>query len=59
MAQLKEGSIIKKQTGDEVIATLNDISEILDKADLAAKTYTDNAVGDIATALDLINGEVV
>lgn len=52
MAQLKEGSIIKKQTGDEVIATLNDIPEIV-------KTYTDNAVGDIATALDLINGEVV
>lgn len=25
MAQLKEGSIIKKSTGDEVIATLNDI----------------------------------
>lgn len=25
MAQLKEGSIIKKSTGDEVVATLNDI----------------------------------
>ena len=25
MAQLKEGSIIKKPTGDEVIATLNDM----------------------------------
>ena len=30
MAQLKEGSIIKKSTGDEVIATLNDISGGLD-----------------------------
>lgn len=27
MAQLKEGSIIKKSTGDEVIATINDIPE--------------------------------
>lgn len=26
MAQLREGSIIKKSTGDEIIATLNDIS---------------------------------
>ena len=25
MAQLKEGSIIKKSTGDEVVATVNDI----------------------------------
>ena len=25
MAQLKEGSIIRKPTGDEVVATLNDI----------------------------------
>ena len=25
MAQLKEGSIIKKSTGDEIIATLEDI----------------------------------
>jgi hypothetical protein len=28
MAQLKEGSVIKKSTGDEVIATVNDIPEI-------------------------------
>ena len=28
MAQLREGSIIKKPTGDEVIATVNDIPEI-------------------------------
>ena len=28
MAQLREGSIIKKSTGDEVIATVNDIPEI-------------------------------
>ena len=27
MAQLKEGSIIKKATGDEVIATLNDVPD--------------------------------
>ena len=28
MAQLKEGSVIKKPTGDEVIATISDIPEI-------------------------------
>ncbi|HZJ99510.1 MAG TPA: hypothetical protein VFC79_05870 [Tissierellaceae bacterium] len=28
MAQLREGSVIKKSTGDEVIATVNDIPEI-------------------------------
>ena len=28
MAQLKEGSIIKKPTGDEIIATLNDLDGI-------------------------------
>ena len=28
MAQLREGSVIKKPTGDEVIATVNDIPEI-------------------------------
>lgn len=27
MAQLREGSVIKKSTGDEVIATINDIPE--------------------------------
>lgn len=29
MAQLKEGSIIRKSTGDEVVATLNDIPTAL------------------------------
>lgn len=31
MAQLKEGSVIKKSTGDEVIATVTDLSNKVDK----------------------------
>ena len=41
MAQLKEGSIIKKSTGNEVIATIVDISGKLNKSNDTLETYTE------------------
>lgn len=48
MAQLKEGSIIRKPTGDEVIATVKDIplntSELINDSGYAAQDGLDNRV---------------
>lgn len=42
MAQLKEGSVIKKSSGDEIIATLNDINTTTSKAYLAQSAAPTN-----------------
>ena len=54
MAQLKEGSVIKKSTGDEVVATLNDIPTDLSQLtqDVNNRLVTD----ELLTKLNQIEG---
>lgn len=63
MAQLREGSIIKKSTGDEVVATLNDIpfntSELTnDSGFITAEELRDleAEVGELRRIIDILTG---
>lgn len=64
MAQLKEGSIIRKSTGDEIIATLNDIdvgvNNLMPKSggvleNYYEKTHTLMGTGNVAIDLSIAN----
>ena len=65
MAQLKEGSVIRKSTGDEVIATLNDVPDI-DVSSLmpisggVLENYREKLVtlSGTSTTIDLLLGNV-
>jgi hypothetical protein len=46
MAQLKEGSVIKKSTGDEVIATVNDIPTKVSQLENDRAYVTQEELGD-------------
>ena len=46
MAQLREGSVIKKSTGDEVIATVNDIPTKVSQLENDKNYVTQEELGD-------------
>ncbi|HZK00297.1 MAG TPA: hypothetical protein VFC79_09825 [Tissierellaceae bacterium] len=63
MAQLKEGSIIKKSTGDEVIATVNDIPNTNDLMPISGgvlENYREKltTLSGTTTTIDLSLGNV-
>ena len=63
MAQLKEGSVIKKPTGDEVIATVKDIqntNDLMPKSGGVLENYSEELITltGYAPTISLIEGSV-